>query len=165
MRLFLDKLYSSCGIIAGAFILLITLLILTQIIARWFDVVIPSVEDFSGYFLAASSFFALSYTFKAGGHIRLTLLINRTQGTTKKTLTIIAMLVIISAVSFATFYGAIFVYESFIYDEISQGYIPIALWIPQSSMLIGVVVFLIALVDDLVMILQGIEPNFIEEES
>ena len=76
MRILLDKLYTGAGIIAGSCIVLITLMILAQIVGRWFGVIIPSTEDFSGYLLSAASFLALAYTFRQGGHIRVTLLIH-----------------------------------------------------------------------------------------
>jgi len=76
MRKILDNIYTGAGVLAGVCIVLITVMILTQIVGRWFGVIIPSTEDFSGYLLAAASFLALAYTFRLGGHIRITLLIH-----------------------------------------------------------------------------------------
>ncbi|MEI8632394.1 TRAP transporter small permease subunit [Vibrio sp. PP-XX7] len=42
-------------------------------VGRWFGVIIPSSDDFAGFLLAASSFLGLAYTFRAGGHIRVSL--------------------------------------------------------------------------------------------
>ena len=69
MRRLLDRLYLAGGVIAGICLVLMALLILAQIVARWFGVIVPSTEDFSGFLLAAASFLALAYTLRSGGHI------------------------------------------------------------------------------------------------
>ena len=55
----------------------ITLVILVQIVSRWMGYIVPSTDDLSGFFLAASSFLGLAYTLKKGGHIRVSLVIQR----------------------------------------------------------------------------------------
>jgi len=47
MRKILDNIYTGAGVLAGVCIVLITVMILTQIVGRWFGVIIPSTEDFS----------------------------------------------------------------------------------------------------------------------
>lgn len=84
MRKCLDNLYTFIGAIAAGLIALICLLVTTQVVLNliakiWgasVSFTIPSYADFASYFLAASSFLALSYTFMRGGHIRVTLLFN-----------------------------------------------------------------------------------------
>jgi TRAP-type C4-dicarboxylate transport system permease small subunit len=77
MRSMLDRIYTLSGALSGALILGITLIIMAQIVGRWFGIVIPSTDDFSGFMLAASSFLGLAYTLKTGGHIRVSLIIQR----------------------------------------------------------------------------------------
>ena len=57
------------------------------------------------------------------------------------------------------------VYESWSFEELSQGYIAIPIWIPQVPMALGAVLFFIALVDDLVCSLRGATPAFVELEE
>jgi len=77
MRRFLDGLYAFSGALAGFFIVAITLVILVQIVSRWMGYIVPSTDDLSGFFLAASSFLGLAYTLKKGGHIRVSLVIQQ----------------------------------------------------------------------------------------
>ncbi len=165
MRIFLDKLYIGSGILAGAFIVLITLMILAQIIGRWFGLIIPSTEDFAGFFLAAATFLALAYTFRMGGHIRVTILVHLLKGQLQRLSLIFALIVFICIIAYGTYYTAHFVYESWSFHEVSQGYIPIPLWIPQLSMAIGLLIFLIALIDDLFFVISGKTPTFIGLEE
>lgn len=165
MRSFLDKLYAGSGYLAGACIVLITIMILAQIVGRWFGVIIPSTEDFSGYLLAAASFLALAYTFRHGGHIRVTLLVHRFPPALQKIMTIVVLLVFTVIVAYGAYHLSYLVYESWDFDELSQGYIPVPLWIPQLPMALGAIILLIALLDDLLAALRGGTPTFVELEE
>ena len=62
-----EKLYLTSGYLAGFCLVAIMLIILAQIVGRLFGFIVPSAEDFSGYALAAATFFGLAYTFHEGG--------------------------------------------------------------------------------------------------
>jgi len=165
MRKMLDKIYTGAGIIAGVCIVLITLMILTQIVGRWFGVIIPSTEDFSGYFLAAASFLALAYTFRHGGHIRVTLLIQLLSPGRQHKLTYFVLVILTIITGYGAYHLCYLVYESWTFHELSQGYIAIPVWIPQMPMALGAVLFLIALIDDIVSSFLGHTPTFLEREK
>ena len=165
MRQVLDKIYTGAGVIAGACIVLITLMILAQIVGRWFGVIIPSTEDFSGYLLAAASFLALAYTFRNGGHIRVTLLVHLLPSSLQRKLMYLVLIVFAVIVGYGAWNLSYFVYESWAFHELSQGYIAIPLWIPQLPMALGAALFFIALIDDIVGSLKGDTPTFIELEQ
>ncbi len=165
MRNTLDKLYVGAGLIAGTCIVLITLMILTQIVGRWFGIIIPSTEDFSGYFLAAASFLALAYTFRQGGHIRVTLLIHRFSSGAQRKLMIVVMMLFTLMMAYGSYHLSYLVYESWSFHELSQGYIAIPLWMPQLPMALGAILLFVALVDDLIGALQGKTPSFIDLEE
>lgn len=164
MRSALDRVYTGAGVIAGACIVLISLMVLARIVGRWFGVVIPSTEDFSGYLLAAASFLALAYTFRQGGHIRVTLLVHQLPSPLQRMLTTIALLVFVVIVGYGAYQLCFLVYESWVFQEVSQGYIAIPLWIPQLPMAVGAVLFFVALVDDGLCSLTGRTPSFVEME-
>ena len=165
MRKILDKLYLGSGMLAGLFIILITIMILAQIVGRWFGIVIPSTEDFAGFFLAATTFLALAYTFRMGGHIRVTILVHLLKGKLQRFALVLALLVFIVMIAYGVYYTGAFAYESWSFHELSQGYIPVPLWIPQLAMVAGLAVFLIALIDDLILVLSGTTPTFVGLEE
>ncbi len=49
---------------------------------------------------------------------------------------------------------------SFTTHDVSQGLVPVPLWIPQSGMALGVAILLIALLDDLVLVLSRKTPSY-----
>ena len=165
MRKMLDRIYTGAGILAGACIVLITVMILAQIIGRWLGVIIPSTEDFSGYLLAATSFLALAYTFRHGGHIRVTLLLHLLSEGWQRRLMLVTLIIFAAVVGWGAYHLCYLVYESWDFKELSQGYIAVPLWIPQLPMALGAVIFFVALVDDIVNALMGSTPSFVELEE
>ena len=165
MRKTLDRIYTGAGVFAGICILSITLMILAQIVGRWFGVIIPSTEDFSGYLLAAASFLALAYTFRQGGHIRVTLLVHLLPSALQHKLMYVVLSIFTLITGFGAYHLCYLVYESWIFEELSQGYIAIPIWIPQVPMALGAVLFFVALVDDLISSLLGHTPTFLELEE
>jgi TRAP-type C4-dicarboxylate transport system permease small subunit len=165
MRKILDNIYTGAGVLAGVCIVLITVMILTQIVGRWFGVIIPSTEDFSGYLLAAASFLALAYTFRLGGHIRVTLLIQMLPSSLQHKLLYVVLSIFALIAGYGAYHLCYLVYESWIFEELSQGYIAVPIWIPQLPMALGAVLLFIALVDDIISSFLGHTPTFLRLEE
>ncbi len=53
-----------------------------------------------------------------------------------------------------------FVYGSWQYKEVAQGLIQIPIWIPQMSFVLGVLIFFIAVIDELVLVLRNKKPTY-----
>jgi TRAP-type C4-dicarboxylate transport system permease small subunit len=73
----LDRLYLLSGIIAALFLILILLLIVAQMIARWSGLHFEGSTEFAGYAMAATSFFALAHALTYGAHIRVAIFLNQ----------------------------------------------------------------------------------------
>lgn len=164
-RRILNFIYNTSGVLAGACILAITLLILAQSVGRWFGIIIPSTEDFSGYLLAASSFLGLAYTFRHGVHIRVNLLCKQLPQVIRRKLEVCVLALAVLIVLFMSYYMAYMVYESYIFEEASSGYIPVPLWIPQTAPMIGLFIFTLALIDELITLLMGNKPAYLQAEE
>jgi len=72
----LDAVYLGSGVLAAVFMVLILLLIVGQMAARWAGVTFEGSTEFAGYAMAATSFFALAHAFSRGAHIRVSILLN-----------------------------------------------------------------------------------------
>lgn len=165
IRKLLDRLYVSAGAAAGLCLVIMALLILAQIVGRWFGVVIPSTEDFSGFLLASASFLALAYTLRSGGHIRVSLVITHLQGRARRLVEGVVLLLALLLVGYAAWSTLLLVLESYRFEELSQGYIPVLLWIPQMPMAVGLLVLEIALLDEWVLLLRGEQPRYMGHEE
>ncbi len=155
MRLLLDRLYGTAAALAGLSILGICLLVSAQILlniaARLLgpghSLTIPSYADFAGFMLSAATFLALGPTLRAGGHIRVTLLTRRLRGRAALGLELFVLALTAALIAFVLRYVVQLIEESWRYNDLSPGIIPIPLWIPQCLMAAGLVILLIALID------------------
>jgi len=71
-----DRIYTISGVVASIFMVLILVIIIFQMMARWAGVTFEGSTEFAGYAMAATSFFALAYAFGHGAHIRVSILLN-----------------------------------------------------------------------------------------
>lgn len=157
---FLDRLFTWSGYLAGVFLVTIAILVVSQIVARMLNKQIPSADEFAGYCLAASSFLGLAYSFRSGSHIRVTLLTDRLSTHIQRVLMLLVLAFTIIMIAVWAFNSISMVYESWKFKDMSTGILKYPIWIPQLSMGIGVTLFCLAIIEDLVNVMRGIEPNF-----
>ena len=140
----LKKIYKFSGYIAAAFLILVAVFILIGISSRIFGFYIRGLAEYSGYCMASASFFALAYTFVEGGHIRITLFLEKLS-VSNKWLTEIWCLSISSFFSgYLAFYFIKMLIISYKFQERSEGADEILIWIPQTSVALGSTIFFIS---------------------
>ena len=157
--------YQLSAFLSGSCLVIMTVLIVMQIIARFFGLVIPSSEDFAGWLLSATIFFGLAYTFQQGGHIRVNLLLLRLSAKHKKYAEFFNIIVGLLISAYLAYYTFFTVYESFDFDDVTDTYIALPLWIVQLPMAIGSTFLFLALLDGLVERLMGKEPQYVVNEQ
>jgi len=147
----LSFLYIGSGYLAAFFLIAVLIFILTGISSRIFGFYIRGLAEYSGYSMAASSFFALSYTFYDKAHIRITLFLEKIP-TLKKRLLEIWCLIISSFFSgYMAFYFPKMLIISYKFQERSEGADEILIWIPQISVSLGSIIFFIAVFHQLIL--------------
>jgi hypothetical protein len=57
----------------------------------------------------------------------------------------------------------LFTHESWVFNDIAQGMLPMPLWIPQLSFAVGSVLLWVALLDEWVLVWRGAEPTYVRE--
>ena len=146
---FLKSTYKISGYIASIFLILVAIFILTGIASRIFGFYIRGLAEYSGYSMAASSFFALAYTFYESAHIRITLFLEKFD-TEKRRYVEIRCLVLSSFFSgFLAFYFIKMTIISVKFQERSEGADEILIWIPHTFVALGSSVFFICILHHL----------------
>ena len=140
---FLKNIYRFSGYIAALFLILVATFILIGIASRIFGFYIRGLAEYSGYCMAASSFFALAYTFVEGGHIRITLFLEKISGVKKKLLEIWCLIIASFYSGYVAFYFMKMLKISYEFQERSEGADEILIWIPQTSVAIGSLIFFV----------------------
>jgi TRAP-type C4-dicarboxylate transport system permease small subunit len=164
MRKLLDGIYLGSGALAGVFLILIAILSLMQIVGRLLGFAAHSFDEFAGYCMAASSFLGLAHTFRRNEHIRVSLLVDRLKGKARRSAEILCLAAALSLLLFFTYYTIDMTWFSFRFNDVSQGLVPVALWIPQSGMALGLALMTLALADDLLVVLAGGEASYLAVE-
>lgn len=161
MRRLLDALYLGAGAVAAAFVALIALLMIGQSILREFGVRTGAVPDVVAWCCASAAFFAMAHAFKHGDFVRVTLLLEKVSPPVRRTLEVTSLLIGTASVSTLMWAALSFTYESWVFNDIATGLLPMPLWIPQLGFAIGSVLLWIAVVDELVIVLRGGRPTFV----
>ncbi|MGE0521745.1 MAG: TRAP transporter small permease [Variibacter sp.] len=161
----LNKLYAAGAILAAICMVLIALLTLAQILGRLLGVLVLDAGDFAGYAMAGSIFFALAHTLRTGGHIRVNLLLIRLPARIRHFIEIWCLGVAIVLSGMFAVFSAKMVVDSYTFNDVSTGMVPIPLWIPQLTMPLGAALFVVALLHEFVLVLRGEEPGYVTAEN
>jgi TRAP-type C4-dicarboxylate transport system permease small subunit len=149
----LKFIYKISGYIAAIFLILVAVFILAGISSRIFGFYIRGLAEYSGYSMAAASFFALAYTFNEKTHIRITLFLEKFENRKKRFAEIWCLLVASFFSGFMAYYFIKMVIISIKFEERSEGADEMLIWIPQTSLAIGSFVFFICVFHHLVFLI------------
>jgi TRAP-type C4-dicarboxylate transport system permease small subunit len=159
-RRLLDGAYFGGAALAALFLLGILLLMMAQVIGRELGSQIRGADDLTAWFCAAASFLPLAYTFRRGELIRVTLWIESLSPAARRRAELFSLACAAAFLGFAVYAVAGFVRESWQFNERAQGMLPIPIWIPQMSFVVGIVLLFVAVVDELVSVLCGRLPAY-----
>ena len=155
MRRFLDFLYDAAAWAAALCMIGVLAMVLTSILGRQFHFHLPGTDAYAGYAMAAAGFLALAHTLKKGEHIRVTLIIGRLTGGTRRVLEMWSLSVAVLLSGLFAFYACRLVWQSHAFHDMSTSNDATPLWIPQLAMAVGTVLLFVALVDEWVLELRG----------
>ena len=141
----LKSIYKFSGYIAAFFLILVAVFILIGIASRIFGFYIRGLAEYSGYCMASSSFLALSFTFVEGGHIRITLFLEKISGLKRKYLETWCLINASFFSGYLAFYFIKMLIISYKFQERSEGADEILVWIPQTGVAIGSFIFFICI--------------------
>ena len=160
MRIFLDRLYLFAGIAAGGFMVAIFVLMMVLSAGRPLGINVPAGDDLVAWCMAAMSFLGLAYTFRSGEMIRVGLLIDLIEGRKRWWIEMFALVIGCGFIGFFAWNAVSMTYDSWRFHDMAQGVLAVPLWIPQLGYSGGLVILLIAFVDELIHVLGGGEPRY-----
>lgn len=161
MRRLLDGLFDWAGRVAALFILAIFLLMIFASVGRMTGLRVGGVNDIVAWSCAAASFFAMAHAFKYGDFVRVTLVLDKVSPSVRRVLEMVSLAVAAVAVTYLAWWAAKFTYESWEFKEMAGGMVAIPIWIPQLSFVIGSVLLVLAVLDELVIVAMGGKPTYV----
>lgn len=160
LRRALNVLYMIGAALGGLSLIGVLSLMLLQVLFRELGLVLRGADDLTAWSCAAAVFLPLAHTFKRGELVRMGLVLDGLTGVARRRMELLALAVAGSFLAYATYWAVTLSYESWLIDDRAQGMLPVPMWIPQLSMAVGLLIFLIAVLDELVLTLSGASPSY-----
>ena len=160
MRRFLDRLYRASGYLAGTLVLVLALAVLAQIFGRLVGIVVPGVIQGAGFLMVAIVFLALAYTQAAAEHIRVSLVIENVGERWNWWIELWSLTFSACIIAYYAVYSGQQAWESWLFNYSSDGMVAIPTSIPQGIMTVGLAIFCIRLIDDLIRLTRTNTPLY-----
>lgn len=138
----------------------IAVVMLLQAGMRELGMLFRGADDIVAWLCAGAAFLALGHTFRRGELVRVGLLVDNLPPRLRRRVNLAALSIALAFVAYMAYAVVRFVYESWQFREMAQGLIQIPIWIPQLSFVIGAIVLLIAVLDELVVAARGGKPAY-----
>lgn len=164
-RRILNRFYTGCFAVSMTALALMAAAVLLQVGGRLVGIHIPSIPEVTGFCMAASSFLGLAYTFREGGHVRVTMLLIHLADKRRLAFERFVLVIALLLAAMFAFYLVDMTIMSFEYGELSSGVVPIPLWIPQALISCGVICLAVAIADVLASVCCGNLPVYINKED
>jgi TRAP-type C4-dicarboxylate transport system permease small subunit len=160
MRVFLDRLYLYAGYLAGAFMVAIFVQMMLLSAGRPVGFNIPAADDFVSWCMAAMAFLGLAHTFRHGEMIRVGLLIDKLPEKNRHWVELGCLIIGTGFIGFFAYHAVKMNYQSYLFGDMSQGVVLVPMWIPQVGYSTGLIILLIAFVDELIHVAMGGSPRY-----
>jgi len=162
VKRFLALLYDAAGYLAAFFVFGIFAVMIAQTAMREFGMKTSGADDLTKWFSAAAAFLAMAHAFRHGDFVRVTLLVEHVGPRARRVLEIASLAVGAAFCGYLAFWATRSTYESWLYKDMSDGVIAVALWIPQLAFVIGTVLLAVAVLEQLVVVVRGAKPAYVE---
>jgi TRAP-type C4-dicarboxylate transport system permease small subunit len=133
---------------------------LAQSFGREAGILFRGADDIVAWLCAATAFLALGHTFRHGELVRVGLWLNQLGTRARRIAELFALSLTSAFVAYMLWAVVRFVYESWKFSEVAQGLIRLPIWIPQLAFVAGVIIFFIAVLDELFRVLGGYKPTY-----
>jgi len=160
MRQALNYLFKFSAGLAAFFLVAIALLILAQSLGRLVGIAVHDANELAGFCLAAGTFLALGPALRAGTHIRVMIVLSHLNGKVRRVMESITLCAATFLGGYFAWWMAVLAEESFSYGDTSPGVLAFPLWIPQTAMAFGLIVFTIGMIEALIDTVAGRDAAF-----
>jgi TRAP-type C4-dicarboxylate transport system permease small subunit len=160
LRRFLERLYRGCAALGALSLVAVFAIMIAETALRKMGSYITGANDLIGWFCAASGFLALPWTFKTGELVRVGLFIDKVGGLRRRALELACLGGAAVFAGFAAWATGRYMWKGAKAGELTQGMIELPLWVPQLSLLIGLAVLCIAIVEEFVRVARGGETTY-----
>ena len=161
LRAGLDVVYMAAAMLGAVCVALICVLMVFQSLGREFGMNTGATNDIVSWLCAAAAFLTMAHAFKHGDFVRVTLVLEKVSAPTRRVMELGSLFIALVAVAYLAWWACRFTYQSYEFNELAQGLLPLPIWIPQMSFAFGSVLLLVAVFDEFVIVARGGVPTFV----
>ena len=161
LRAGLDAIYMAAAVLGAMCVVLICALMVFQSLGREFGLNTGATNDIVSWLCAAAAFLTMAHAFKHGDFVRVTLVLEKVNAKTRRAMELVSLAIALVAVIYLAWWACRFTYQSYEFNELAQGLLPLPIWIPQISFAFGSVLLLVAVLDEFVIVARGGVPTFV----
>ncbi|MDI9334573.1 MAG: TRAP transporter small permease [Cytophagales bacterium] len=161
LRKVLDMTYLSAAVLGAGCVAVICGLMVFQSLGRGLGVNTGATNDLVAWLCAAAAFLTMAHAFKHGDFVRVTLVLEMVSAKTRRAMELSSLFIATLAVAYLAWWACRFTYQSYEFNELAQGLLPLPIWLPQLSFAFGSVLLLVAVIDEFVIVASGDVPTFV----
>lgn len=161
MRRALDRLYDAAGALAAFFVFAIFLVMLGAALMRELGFRTGGTDDLVSWMTAAAAFLGLAHTFRHGDFVRVGLFLEAMPAGRRRLFELLSLSVGALFTGYLLFSVALYVWNGWLYNEMSTGLLVVPMWIPQLSFLVGAALLFVAVLDEWLRVLRGHRPTYV----
>ena len=161
LRAGLDAVYLAAAVLGAVCVAFICVLMVFQSLGREFGMNTGATNDIVSWLCAAAAFFTMAHAFKHGDFVRVTLVLEKVSAKTRRVMELVSLAIALVAVAYLAWWACRFTYQSYEFNELAQGLLPLPIWIPQMSFALGSVLLLVAVLDEFIIVARGGVPTFV----
>jgi TRAP-type C4-dicarboxylate transport system permease small subunit len=161
MRRFLDGLYALTGALAGFCVFAIFAVMLGAVAARELGFRSGGTDDMVSWLTAAAAFLGLAHTFKHGDFVRVGLFLENMSPGRRRVFELLSLTVAAVFTGYLAWSVVLYVYNGWLYNEMSIGLLVVPMWIPQLSFMVGAILLFVAVLDEWFTVLSGHKPGYV----
>lgn len=139
--------------------------LLATLILRPFGVLVPSSEEIVTFLMVGMAFFGFVYAYAEGVHVRVDTLHRRLTPSVRHMVEIASHFGAALLCTAVAYNGAKLAWTAFRFNDLSDGLIPIPMWIPMSSLPVGFTLLTFVLLRDGLRIMAGRDLRFAVSEK
>lgn len=157
---FVDALARLAGALSALCLAAMVLVLGATLVGRPFGVLVPSSEEIVTFLMVGMAFFGIVYAYVEGAHVRVDTLHRRLPARLRHGLEIVSHVGAAALCATIAYQAGRLTWTAYRFHDLSDGLIPIPMWIPLLTVPLGFGLFALMLLRDAGRIVAGRELRF-----
>jgi TRAP-type C4-dicarboxylate transport system permease small subunit len=160
----MDRLARVAGALSALCLAGMVGVLVATLALRPLGILVPSSEEFVTFLMVGMAGFGFVYAYVHGAHVRVDTLYRRLRGSAQRAVDVASHLLAALLCAGVAFAGGRLAWTAFRFNDLSDGLVPIPMWIPMSALPIGLALLAAFLVRDGLRSLAGQRLRFAVSE-